>query len=98
MKPEVFLPDDYRPAEDEPFMNERQLEYFRRKLFAWKEELLEQSAETLEGLQDSARSVPDIADRDVFVCGPEPWAEQVRRSALAAGVPADRFHVESFGW
>ena len=63
MKPEVFLPDDYRPAEDEPFMNERQLEYFRRKLLAWKDELLEQSAETLEGLQDSARSVPDIADR-----------------------------------
>jgi DnaK suppressor protein len=63
MKQEVFLPDDYRPAEDEPFMNDRQLEYFRRKLIAWKEELLEQSAETLEGLQDSARSVPDIADR-----------------------------------
>lgn len=63
MKPEVFLPDDYRPAEDEPFMNERQLEYFRRKLLAWKDELLEQSAETLEGLQDSARNVPDIADR-----------------------------------
>lgn len=63
MKPEVFLPDDYRPAEDEPFMNERQLEYFRRKLLVWKEELLEQSAETLEGLQDSARNVPDIADR-----------------------------------
>ena len=63
MKPEVFLPDDYRPAEDEPFMNERQLEYFRRKLTTWKEELLEQSAETLEGLQDSARNVPDIADR-----------------------------------
>ncbi|MGD9294383.1 MAG: RNA polymerase-binding protein DksA, partial [Roseobacter sp.] len=32
MKQEQFLPDDYRPAEDEPFMNERQLEYFRRKL------------------------------------------------------------------
>ena len=63
MKPEIFLPDDYRPAEDEPFMNERQLEYFRRKLLLWKEELLEQSAETLEGLQDSARNVPDIADR-----------------------------------
>jgi DnaK suppressor protein len=63
MKPEVFLPDDYRPADGEPFMNERQLEYFRRKLLAWKDELLEQSAETLEGLQDSARSVPDIADR-----------------------------------
>ncbi len=63
MKAEVFLPEDYRPAEDEPFMNERQLEYFRRKLLAWKSELLEQSAETLEGLQDSARNVPDLADR-----------------------------------
>jgi DnaK suppressor protein len=63
MKQETFLPDDYRPAEDEPFMSDRQLEYFRRKLLVWKEELLEQSAETLEGLQDSARNVPDIADR-----------------------------------
>jgi len=63
MKQQTFLPEDYRPAEDEPFMNERQLEYFRRKLKAWKQELLDQSAETLEGLQDSGRNVPDIADR-----------------------------------
>jgi DnaK suppressor protein len=63
MKAEVFLPDDYRPAEDEPFMNDRQLEYFRRKLLVWKQELLEQSNETIENLQDSGRSVPDIADR-----------------------------------
>lgn len=63
MKPEVFLPDDYRPAEDEPFMNERQLEYFRRKLIAWKEEILAQSAETLDALAESARNVPDLADR-----------------------------------
>ncbi len=63
MKPEVFLPDDYRPAEDEPFMNDRQLEYFRRKLITWKNELLEQSAETIDNLQDSARNVPDLADR-----------------------------------
>ena len=63
MKAENFLPDDYRPAEDEPFMNDRQLEYFRRKLTAWKHELLEQSAETLEGLAESARSGPDSADR-----------------------------------
>jgi DnaK suppressor protein len=63
MKAESFLPDDYRPAEDEPFMNERQLEYFRRKLLIWKQELLDQSAETIEGLQDSGRNVPDIADR-----------------------------------
>lgn len=63
MKRQTFLPDEYRPAEDEPFMNDRQLEYFRRKLLAWKQELLAQSAETLEELQDSARNVPDIADR-----------------------------------
>ncbi len=63
MKAEVFLPEDYRPAEDEPFMNERQMEYFRRKLLTWKQELLAQSAETIDNLQDSARNVPDIADR-----------------------------------
>lgn len=63
MKAEIFLPDDYRPAEDEPFMNDRQLEYFRRKLLVWKQELLDQSAETIDSLQDSARNVPDIADR-----------------------------------
>jgi DnaK suppressor protein len=63
MKAEIFLPDDYRPAEDEPFMNERQLEYFRRKLIHWKNELLDQSAETIDNLQDSGRNVPDIADR-----------------------------------
>ena len=63
MKAEVFLPEDYRPAESEPFMNERQLEYFRRKLIMWKQELMSQSAETIEGLQESGRNVPDIADR-----------------------------------
>ena len=63
MKSEIFLPEDYRPAEDEPFMNERQLEYFRCKLIAWKGDLMEGSRETIEGLQDSARNVPDIADR-----------------------------------
>lgn len=63
MKAEIFLSDDYRPAEDEPFMNDRQLEYFRRKLLIWKQELLDQSAETIDSLQDSARNVPDIADR-----------------------------------
>lgn len=63
MKQEVFLPDDYKPAESEPFMNDRQLEYFRRKLLNWKAELLDQSAETLDNLTESARNVPDLADR-----------------------------------
>ncbi|MHA6343904.1 RNA polymerase-binding protein DksA [Roseivivax sp. CAU 1761] len=63
MKPESFLPDDYRPAEDEPFMNDRQLEYFRRKLITWKNDLLAESRETIEGLQGSTRNIPDVTDR-----------------------------------
>ena len=63
MKQDNFLPDDYTPAEDEPFMNDRQLEYFRRKLMAWKRDLLEDSKDTIEGLQGNARNIPDIADR-----------------------------------
>lgn len=63
MKAEAFLPDDYRPAEDEPFMNDRQLEFFRRKLLTWKNELLAGSKDTLEGLQDSSRNFPDVSDR-----------------------------------
>jgi DnaK suppressor protein len=63
MKAEVFLPEDYRPAEDEPFMNERQLEYFRRKLNTWKNDLLEESRGTVETLQDGTRNIPDVADR-----------------------------------
>lgn len=63
MKAEVFLPDDYAPAEDEPFMNDRQLEYFRRKLNDWKSDLLADSRDTIEGLQDNTRNIPDVADR-----------------------------------
>ena len=63
MKAETFLPNDYMPAEDEPFMNDRQVEYFRRKLHQWKHDLLEETERTIEGLQDAARSIPDIADR-----------------------------------
>jgi DnaK suppressor protein len=63
MKSESFLPDDYRPAEDEPFMNERQMEYFRRKLLAWKHDILADSRDTIEGLQDSTRNIPDVTDR-----------------------------------
>ena len=63
MKAEVFLPDDYQPAEDEPFMNDRQVEYFRRKLLNWKAELVSDSRDTIEGMKDSTRNIPDIADR-----------------------------------
>ncbi len=59
----IELNDDYRPREDEPFMNDRQLEYFRRKLLAWKEEILHDARGTLENLQNENEPLPDIADR-----------------------------------
>lgn len=63
MKAEVFLPDDYRPADDEPFMNERQTEYFRKKLTDWRDELLSDGRDTIETLQDGTRNIPDVIDR-----------------------------------
>jgi len=63
MKTELFLPEDYRPAEHEPFMNDLQLEYFRRKLILWKEDIMKGSADTLAELAQGGRSIPDIADR-----------------------------------
>ena len=63
MNKSLNIPDDYVPVEDEPFMNERQLEYFRRKLIAWKEDLIEGSKVTISGLQNNTRNIPDITDR-----------------------------------
>ena len=60
----VTLEDSvYRPSEDEPFMNERQLEYFRQKLLDWKEDILRESRETLSHLQTDTENHPDLADR-----------------------------------
>lgn len=53
----------YRPSEDEEFMNDRQLEYFKQKLLNWKEEILRESRETLSHLQTETENHPDIADR-----------------------------------
>ena len=63
MKAETFLPDNYTPAEDEPFMNERQVEYFRRKLLNWKSDLMEDTRDTVTGMKDQTRNIPDVADR-----------------------------------
>lgn len=57
------LPPDYRPSEDEEFMNPLQLEYFRQKLLRWRAELLAESTETLQHLKEESLSEPDIADR-----------------------------------
>ena len=53
----------YRPSEDEPFMNKKQREYFRKKLQAWKDEIVRESRETLVHLQDGGSQLPDLADR-----------------------------------
>jgi DnaK suppressor protein len=55
--------DTYRPREDEPFMNDRQIEYFRNKLLKWKEDILRESRETLSHLQTETENHPDLADR-----------------------------------
>ena len=54
---------DYKPTDDEPFMNERQKEYFRRKLISWRDSILAESRETLAALQNENENHPDIADR-----------------------------------
>jgi DnaK suppressor protein len=54
---------NYRPSDKEPFMNERQREYFRNKLLVWKEEILKEAKETLQHLQDENQNHPDLADR-----------------------------------
>ncbi|WP_037459431.1 RNA polymerase-binding protein DksA [Skermanella stibiiresistens] len=58
-----FPPPDYSPSEDEPFMNPQMTEYFRRKLLKWRSELLQESEETLQSLQEGGLQEADIADR-----------------------------------
>jgi DnaK suppressor protein len=53
----------YRPTDKEPFMNERQREYFRQKLLDWREDILKDAKETLQHLQDDNQNHPDMADR-----------------------------------
>lgn len=57
------LPEGYRPHDDEEFMNPLQREYFRQKLLDWRQELLNESSETLSHLQHSVQNEPDLTDR-----------------------------------
>ena len=54
---------EYRPSDDEPFMNKKQREYFRKKLHAWREDIVRESRETLAHLQNGDAHLPDLADR-----------------------------------
>ena len=59
----VTLPKGYQPSEDEAYMSPKQLEYFRQKLLAWKEELLKELQQTIEHLQEENWREPDLSDR-----------------------------------
>jgi DnaK suppressor protein len=59
----IVLPPDYKPSENEEYMNEMQLEYFRKKLLEWKKSLLEQSKDTLDELKQGGLNQPDQIDR-----------------------------------
>ena len=57
------LPKNYRPSGKEPFMNAKQREYFRQRLLRWRRELLRETNQTLQNLQEDSLQAPDIADR-----------------------------------
>ncbi len=58
-----IIDNDYKPSDSEPFMNPRQVEYFRQKLLTWKEDIIKESKETITHLQDENHILPDVADR-----------------------------------
>ena len=58
------LPKDYTPSEKEPFMNAKQKEFFKRKLLAWRSDIIQENKETLNKLQKELVNFTDLADRD----------------------------------
>ncbi|MFP6705790.1 MAG: RNA polymerase-binding protein DksA [Alphaproteobacteria bacterium] len=60
---DVNLPSNYRPTEREKFMNSKQQEFFRRRLLGWRDEIVRDTKDTIQDLQDDDGQAPDIADR-----------------------------------
>ncbi|MFC0634334.1 RNA polymerase-binding protein DksA [Brevundimonas balnearis] len=63
VKVEPGLDEGYRPSDDEPFMNERQLAYFKKKLLDWKDDILRESKGTVSNLKAETENHPDLVDR-----------------------------------
>ena len=59
----ITLSPDYKPSEDEEFMNAQQLEFFRQMLLNWRAELVYEAGETLSNLNEGNLQQPDMADR-----------------------------------
>ena len=63
VKSKEFFNEGYKPSEEEAFMNENQVEYFRNKLLDWKKSILSESKDTIKGMKEETRNIPDVADR-----------------------------------
>jgi len=63
IKSKDILDGNYIPSDNEPFMNKRQIDYFRLKLLDWKKSILSESKDTIKGMKAETRSIPDVADR-----------------------------------
>ena len=63
VKSKEFFHEGYKPSEEEPFMNDNQVEYFREKLLDWKKSILSESKDTIKGMKEETRNIPDVADR-----------------------------------
>ena len=63
MKVNKLLDSEYHPTDEEEFMNDRQVEYIQKKLLDWKASLLADGRDTIEGMQEGTRNIPDVADR-----------------------------------
>ena len=63
IKSKEFLKEDYRPSDNETFMNEDHVKYFRSKLLDWKKSILSESKDTIKGMKEETRNIPDVADR-----------------------------------
>ena len=57
------LAKSYIPSEEESFMNDNQLQYFRKKLLDWKSEIMDGTQDTIKGMRNGTRNIPDAADR-----------------------------------
>ena len=60
---EKSLAKSYLPSEEESFMNDNQLEYFRKKLLDWKSEIMDGTQDTIKGMRNGTQNIPDAADR-----------------------------------
>lgn len=60
---EVLVPPDYKPREDEPYMSPLMKAYFRKRLLAWRQDIIEGSRDTISHMQAESVHQPDMNDR-----------------------------------